>query len=68
MDTTPMTEQVKKRKPYVTRRRFGSDLKTTTVQGKRDYMRDWLRAKRKAEKIEKIKAYVLGHMKKRRKS
>ncbi len=56
----PKKKVKKKRKPYVTRRRFGSGLKTTTAQGKRDYQRGWMRAKRKADKFKRIKDKVLG--------
>lgn len=36
----------KKRKPYKTTNRFGLKLKTTTKEGKREYMRLYMRARK----------------------
>lgn len=45
----------KKRKPYVTTKRYGSIHKTTTAVGFRNYMRDYMRERRKQQKeLEKI--------------
>lgn len=50
----------KKRKPYDSRNRFNIPKKTTTPEGKREYMRLYMRAKRMSV------AEIIGLKRKRR--